>query len=173
MQAEERRKKLLDKLSSSKQPMTGSELAAACGVSRQVIVQDIAILRAAGEAIVATPQGYRLLIPAMRLRHEAVLAVRHTPEQTETELLALVSAGVEVANVIVEHPLYGELTGMLALDSADAVQQWYRQMRDSGSHLLSELTDGLHLHTVYAATPEAIERARQAMRALRFLVEDP
>lgn len=170
LSAEERRDHLLHVLSTAHRPITGAQLADVFGVSRQVIVQDIAILRAAGHQIFASPQGYFLYRPTATTQR-TVVAVRHTPAQTEDELLALVDAGVEVVDVIVEHPIYGELRGMLHIASRADVAQFMAQLRATGAHLLSELTDGLHLHTLEARSPEALERARRVLRERGYLVE--
>lgn len=166
----ERRQALTELLSTAAGPLTGSELATRFGVSRQVIVQDIAVLRAGGLPIQASPRGYWLAQPTPALER-MVVAVRHTPEQTEDELVALVDAGVEVEDVIVAHPLYGDLRGTLHLASRTDVAQFMAQVRASQAHLLSELTDGLHLHTLAARRRSALERAREVLRAKGYLVE--
>ena len=151
--------------------MTGSELARRLGVSRQVIVQDIALLRAAGEDVVATPQGYRLGPGTPARPYRAVVAVRHTPAQTGDELYALVEAGVRVLDVVVEHPLYGELRGLLLLDTRDDVTAFLERVASSGAALLSSLTGGVHLHTLEAFHPDALEVARARLREKGFLLE--
>lgn len=165
-----RRQALTELLSTAASPLTGGELATRFGVSRQVIVQDIAVLRAGGLPIQASPRGYWLAQPTPVLER-MVVAVRHTPEQTEDELIALVDAGVEVEDVIVAHPLYGELRGALHLASRADVAQFMAQVRTVQAHLLSELTDGLHLHTLAARRRSALERARDVLRAKGYLVE--
>ncbi|MBI3979560.1 MAG: transcription repressor NadR [Chloroflexi bacterium] len=164
-----RRDRIVEALRASPLPVTGSELAHRLGVSRQIVVQDVAILRAAGEDIIATPQGY-VLAPNRRA-HRAVLAVGHSPADTASELTALVESGVRVLDVVVEHPLYGELHGNLMLGTRDDVLSWVARWRESHAELLSTLTHGVHLHTVEATTPTAIERARDALRRLGFLLE--
>jgi len=139
-------------------------------VSRQCLVQDVAILRASGEDIVATPQGYRLPKGTGRL-HRAILASRHEPERTEEELQILVDHGVKVLDVIVEHPLYGELRGSLMLESRTDVQDFLGQVRSAKAALLSSLTGGVHLHTVEASRPEMISRAKAKLRARGFLLK--
>ena len=170
MKPEERRAHVLNALKSTARPMTGTELAKQFGVSRQVIVQDIAVLRAAGKDIHASPRGY-YLISHPRRTYRAVVAVRHRPDQTEDELTTLVDLGVEVVDVIVEHAMYGELRGSLHIASREDVRQFMSQWSDTGARLLSELTDGLHLHTLEARRPELLERARKALRARGYLVE--
>jgi len=168
----ERREALLGHLRRAAHPVTGTELASIFGVSRQVIVQDIAILRAAGAPIVATPQGY-LFSPHVTTTHRAVLASKHTRDQTRDELYCLVDAGVRVVDVVVEHPLYGELRGLLMLSSRSDVDRFMAQLDASGAELLSSLTGGVHLHTIEAPSRDALENARTAMRQHGYLLEEP
>jgi len=151
-------------------PIRGGELARHFHVSRQCLVQDIAILRAGGEQIVATPRGYRLP-ESFPHPHRAVLACRHAPEQTEEELQILVDHGVKILDVIVEHPFYGELRGSLMLESRADVQDFLAQVHASRATLLSSLTGGVHLHTVEASLPETISRAKARLRARGFLLK--
>ena len=46
MEGDERRQFILKLLAGSESPLSGTEIAGKCGVSRQIIVQDIALLRA-------------------------------------------------------------------------------------------------------------------------------
>jgi hypothetical protein len=151
-------------------PIRGGELAKGFHVSRQCLVQDIAILRASGEQIIATPRGY-CLPPSSPHPHRAILACRHAPERTEEELQILVDHGVKILDVIVEHPLYGELRGSLALESRADVQDFLAQVHASRAALLSSLTGGVHLHTVEASRPEMISRAKSRLRARGFLLK--
>jgi transcriptional regulator of NAD metabolism len=169
---EERRTRLLERLAQARRALAGAELATALGVSRQVVVQDVAILRAGGAPILATARGYLLPGPDPQSPVRALLAVRHTPEQTPDELLLLVDHGLRVVDVVVDHPLYGELRGVLMLESRADVESWWQTVRRCGARLLSELTGGLHLHTVEARRAEAIESARAALRARGYLVEE-
>jgi transcriptional regulator of NAD metabolism len=150
-------------------PILGGELANRFHVSRQCLVQDIAILRASGEEILATPRGYRL--PSPNHPHRAILACKHAPERTEEELQILVDHGVKILDVIVEHPLYGELRGSLMIESRAELQDFLAQVRTSHAALLSSLTDGVHLHTIEASRPEMISRAKVQLRARGFLLK--
>jgi hypothetical protein len=151
-------------------PIRGGELAKHFSVSRQSLVQDVAILRAGGEDIVATPRGYRL--PEGRERgHRAILACRHAPERTEEELQILVDHGVKVLDVIVEHPLYGELRGSLMIESRADLQDFLEHVSASHASLLSSLTGGVHLHTIEASRPEMISRAKARLRSRGFLLK--
>lgn len=170
MNTEERRTKILKILKQSTRPVTGTHLAEQMGVSRQVIVQDMAVLRAAGEEILASPQGYFLYYASVE-NYRSVVAVRHTPAQTEDELTALVDVGVEVVDVIVEHEIYGELRGMLHIASRQDVRQFVAQLNETGARLLSELTDGVHLHTLEARRADQLEQARAVLRRRGYLIE--
>ncbi|HXA77325.1 MAG TPA: transcription repressor NadR [Candidatus Acidoferrales bacterium] len=151
-------------------PIRGGELARHFRVSRQSLVQDIAILRAGGEDIVATPRGYRL--PESKEHGQrAILACRHAPERTEEELQILVDHGVKVLDVIVEHPLYGELRGSLMIESRADLQDFLERASASHASLLSSLTGGVHLHTIEATRPEMISRAKAQLRARGFLLK--
>lgn len=110
MNAESRRARILSILR-EESPVTGSSLAARLGVTRQVIVQDITILRAQGERIIATPRGYTMLDESSPPGVTKLVAVRHSPEETAAELYAMVDAGAEVLDVIVDHPIYGHSRG--------------------------------------------------------------
>jgi uncharacterized protein len=167
---EERRRQILAWMGGHSAPIRGSELARHFRVSRQCLVQDVAILRAGGEKIIATPRGYQIPKPQEQA-YRVVLACRHKPEQTEQELQTLVDFGVRVLDVIVEHPLYGELRGSLMLESRADVQDFLEQLRASKATLLSTLTDGVHLHTVEASKPEAIARAKAELRKQGILLK--
>jgi uncharacterized protein len=170
LSTEERRVEILNLLRGASKSVTGGELAQRFEVSRQVIVQDIAVLRAAGAEIYASPSGYHLP-DRKRSSVRAIVAVQHTPAQTEDELYLLVDLGVEVVDVIVDHPIYGEQRGMLHIASRADVQQFMAKWRETGARLLSELTGGLHLHTLEARRAEQLDRARQALQERRYLVK--
>jgi len=146
-------------------PLRGADLATRLRVSRQVVVGDVAILRAEGAPVVGSPQGYRLLEPlgADGQAGTAVLAVKHDRRRTRTELLALVDHGITVLDVVVEHPLYGELRANLMLSSREDVERFLESLQDGKAELLSALTGGVHLHTVRAPSPALLERARRAL----------
>ena len=170
--SEERRSQLLDILASSPKPVPGTELGRRLGATRQTVVQDIAILRARGELVIATSRGYLLASSLTHNRYRAILAVRHRPEQTEDELTIMLDLGLRVVDVSVDHPVYGEMRGMLMLDSREDLRDWLRTIKEKQAHLLSELTDGIHLHAVEAPRAELIERARQALRERGYLFEE-
>jgi len=144
---QERQARILDLLQHAPEPIRGEDLARQVGVTRQVVVHEIAILRASGTPILSTPRGY-LLNPHPHSRQQAVLSVRHPPDKTATELYTLIDHGLVVKNVMVEHPLYGELSGALELRSRKDVDMFLREVDRAQATLLSSLTDGFHMHTV-------------------------
>jgi len=169
MDGQARRGAILDRLSKASAPVSAAALAGELGVSRQIIVGDVALLRAGGSPITATPRGYLSAKPESGFRR--TLACRHPPQGMEAELTALVDAGCEVVDVVVEHPLYGQLTGELRLRSRYDVGEFLRHAARDSARPLSDLTGGLHLHTVRAPDPAALDRAAQALRELGYLVE--
>lgn len=165
----QRRERLLQILASASIPVSGHELAEQLGVSRQVVVQDCALLRASGSDVQATPRGY--VLPRQQAGVRAVLATRHDRHHTADELTIMVDHGLKVLDVIVEHPVYGELRGSLMMTSRDDVREFAQRVDSGEVALLSELSDGVHLHTVEAPSQQRLERARQDLREHGFLVE--
>ena len=165
-----RRRQIVGWLRARSGPVPGGEIAKHFRVSRQCLVQDVAILRASGVEILATPSGYRLPAEPNRA-HRAILACKHPPERTEEELQILLDHGVRILDVIVEHPIYGELRGSLMLESRADLQDFLAHVRASHAALLSSLTDGVHLHTVEASRPELISRAKAQLRSRGFLLK--
>ena len=167
MNAEQRRSQVLACLQTAQTPLSASHLAAQMGVSRQIIVGDIALLRACGHQIFATPRGYLLQRAPQGLRK--TVACVHTREQMEQELNLLVDNGCTVLDVIVEHPVYGQLTGSLQLHNRYDVKQFIERAKDAPP--LSQLTEGIHLHTLLCPDEAAFERVQTALRRAGLLLE--
>ena len=168
MTTEERRKAILETLRSSTSPCNASVLAETYGVSRQVVVTDIALLRASGISIHATPRGY-----VMAQEESGVVrrvACRHTSYDTDKELYLMVDHGCTVLDVVVEHPVYGELVGSLQLRSRYDVGQFLS--KSAQSQPLSALTGGVHLHTISCPDEETFERVRAALAEAGFLLSE-
>lgn len=170
METEKRREELVTLLRDASGPVTGTDLAQKFGVSRQVIVQDIAIVRAAGEQVLATPQGYMIPRAQVQTAQRAVLACRHTREQIEDEIGIVVDLGGKVLDVIVEHPVYGEMRGNLMIASRRDLAQFLLQLGQTEARPLSALTDGVHLHTIEAPDRKVIEEITEALRQAGYLV---
>ena len=168
MNAAQRRSQILQLLRESRRPLSASALAGGLGVSRQIIVGDVALLRAAGADITATPRGYVILSPSGLVRR---VAVRHRPDQMERELTLMVDQGCTVLDVMVEHPVYGQLTGRLDLSSRHDVAEFTRRVSDSRSQPLAALTDGIHLHTIACPDQGTMDRVLGALGQAGFLLK--
>lgn len=171
MDSEERKNQILEALRHSTTPVTGTELARLCHVSRQIIVGDIALMRAKGMDIISTPRGYQLA----NHTHPGVtqtFVVCHKADQMEEELNAIVDNGGTVHNVMVEHDVYGYLEGVLHLRSRRDVAQYIKKMRESKAQLLSGISGGVHSHVVEAPTQEDLHAIEQALETLGILFKE-
>lgn len=170
MNTRERRKAVGAYLEASAEPVSATTLAEQFGVSRQVIVGDIALLRAGGSSIQATPRGYLL-----NRRREAgfvrAVACCHDGAAMEEELCAIIDQGAVVLDVMVEHPVYGLLTGQLQLFSRHDVWEFIRRVREEGATPLSQLTGGAHMHTLRCPDEATFRRVRSVLRKKGFLLE--
>lgn len=171
--SELRRRKILELLKHAETPLTGKEIGEQTGVSRQVVVGDINLLKAVDEPIVATSRGYLYMLPkdAPGLT-ERIAICRHGEGQTKEELTIFVDHGVTVKDVRVEHPLYGDLTASIMVSNRMEVEAFLQKVESSNAVYLSVLSeDSTHLHTVMADKPEQIDRAFSALRKAGILVE--
>jgi len=168
LRAEQRREAIRALLAEASAPVSASALAARFGVSRQIVVGDIALLRAAGEDISATPRGY--IRASAGAGVVSTVACVHAPEDMGAELYAIVDAGGEVLDVIVEHPVYGQLTGALRLRSRYDVDQFLRRVAGREARPLSDLTGGIHLHTIRCPDGETARRVADALDKAGFLL---
>lgn len=171
---EERRELILRWLISENEPLTGTELAARTNVSRQVIVQDISLLKARGEPIIATSQGY-MYISDVKPNHnqiERLIACKHAPKHTREELYLIVDHGVTIKDVIIEHPVYGELTASIMISNRKEVDEFLKKIEETNASYLSELTDGIHLHTLVSDSKEALDEVCHALDKAGFLIQE-
>lgn len=163
METQERRAFLLAKLQAADKPLTGTALARELGVSRQIIVGDIAIIRASGVEIYATPQGY--MIPAVVSPAVSfTIACRHKHDNLEKELAIIIDNGGKVRDVIVEHPLYGEIKANLMLSSRRELDEFLARLTESGAQPLSVVTSGVHLHTIEVPNEKVLANIEQELR---------
>ena len=168
MTAEERRAAILQQLNEAAQPVSATVLAKSFGVSRQIVVGDVALLRAAGKDIAATPRGYVMGQEQTGLLRQ--VACCHSSRELEAELNIMVDHGCTVVDVSVEHPIYGQLTGALQLRSRYDVQQFVA--RAATTSPLSVLTKGIHLHTLACPDEECFQRVCGALADAGFLLEN-
>ena len=116
-EGEERREHIIKLLTQTKKPISGTELARQMKVSRQVIVQDIALLRASNRNILSTNKGYLYDRADEKKVARRTFFVCHTDEQMAEELFAIVDNGGRLRDVVVEHEIYGQITVDLILET--------------------------------------------------------
>lgn len=167
MDRSERLGKIFALLESANEPKSGAELAELFGVSRQAIVQDIARLRDSGCPIRATAAGYALDRQGCGVRR--LVAVRHRPEEIREELLTIVALGGRIIDVIVDHPVYGELKGNIDVRTPEEVHRFVNLLESTGRGTLSSLSAGFHLHTIEADSAETLDRIETALGEKGFL----
>ena len=167
---EERRNRVKEALQQTDQPVTASHLAEQFSVSRQIIVGDIALLRASGLQILATPRGYLMDSSAKdEEKNLGMIACCHTPEQLREELYTIVDFGATVVDVTIEHALYGELSGKLDLSSRYAFMDKVEQEKNCAP--ISSLTNGVHLHRIRYRDEESFKRIKEALREKHILID--
>ena len=166
--AQERRRAVARALEEADGPVSAAALAERFSVSRQIIVGDIALLRAAGADISATPRGYVVRRGGTGLLRQA--ACRHAAADMEQELNIMVDNGCTVVNVIVDHLVYGQLVGQLNLSNRYDVSEFIRAVEAHGAKPLSDLTGGIHLHTLRCPDEEAYRRVMGALKAAGILL---
>ena len=159
MNAAQRREKILQQLHGASAPISASALAAKLGVSRQIVVGDVALLRAGGAQIDATPRGYQLH-PAEKGYTGILACVHRTEDEMRRELYTIVDQGGVAVDVAVENSLYGEIRATLNLCNRYDVDNFIRQAADAPESLLSWMTGGVHLHTLRCPDRASFERIR-------------
>lgn len=168
MDRDERLRMLLEALESSEEPLSGGALAVGLDVSRQAVVQDVATLRSRGVSIVATSRGYR--IDRSQNRPRRVVAVCHQVDQLYDELDLIVSLGGRVVDVFIDHPIYGEIRGNVDVSTGEDVRRFMTLMETTGRRPLLGLSGGFHLHTVEAASEDALDKIEEALGDSGLLV---
>lgn len=169
MKSSERRKSLITLLLNSQEPLSGGDLAEKFGVSRQIIVGDIAVLRASGYEIISTHHGY--IVNETPLV-ERVFKVRHSREQTEDELSLIVGLGGTVVDVFVWHKVYGKLEAKLNIFSDMHIRQFIEGVRSGKSTELMNITGGYHYHTVRAESEEILDSIYSALEERGYIVPE-
>lgn len=148
MRATDRRDEIVRLLIDGNKPIKGTDLATKYGVTRQIIVKDIAILRATGKEIIATPDGYIYNKQAGKVK--SIIAVNHDSSKTIEELEIVVKYGGVIEDVIIEHPLYGEIRGILMIKNLNDLNKFESTFNSNEAKPLSNLTNGIHIHTISA-----------------------
>lgn len=154
----DRRAQIIEYLSTRNTPVNGTELARHFGVSRQVIVQDIALLRAQKQPVWSTNKGYMLTSPTDRAEGcRKVILVSHSMEQTLDEMTAIVDFGGKMLDIFIDHDLYGEIRAELIINDIHDAKDFCEHMAQSTSKPLKVLTSDAHYHTITAPSEKAMQ----------------
>lgn len=171
MDGDQRREELKKILNETKEALSGSKLGKELGVSRQVIVQDVALLRAQGLDIVSTARGY-LLFKDTAKHKQRIIMVKHNLEDIEEELNIMVDFGAIIRNVIVEHPIYGEITGNMMLKTRQDILGFIKNIEDFDTYPLMNLTNGVHMHTIEARDEKVLDSIEEALDKKGYLYKE-
>ena len=167
----DRKESLIQLLKEAQKPLNGKSLAEHFHVTRQIIVQDIALLRADGTPIISTNRGYLYKESNQPAHFHRLFKLKHKTDDIEAELLAIVDNGGRVQNIMIEHPVYGEIQTYLKLTCRRDVQQFLEQITESDFRALSELTNGIHYHLIEADSQQDLDYIDEALTTLGFLQE--
>ena len=171
MDGDQRRAEIIRMLKGNTSPISGTELARRLRVSRQVIVQDVALLRAVNKNILSTNKGYLLFEPGRESGEcRKTLCVRHTTEQVLEEFYGIVDLGGKILDVVVEHELYGQIAVDLIIASRQDAEEFYQKMRENRAKPLKELTEDVHYHTIVAKDAASMERIERVLEEKGFLL---
>lgn len=172
MDSDRRREEILKVIQGRTQPIKGTQLAKLFNVSRQVIVQDIAILRATGENILATPQGYIFPFSATPPTLKRTIPCQHKADEIFQELSIIVDMGGKVLDVIVDHPVYGEIKANLMISSRKELNDFIHTFERLQAEPLSSLTESTHLHNIEVPNEEVYREILNRLKEKGFLVEE-
>lgn len=171
MDSQKRREAIEKTIMESKVPISASALAKRFHVSRQIIVGDVALLRASGTHVIATPRGYVYEVKQDEEGIVRTIAVHHDEAHLSEEIYTIVDMGGALLDVIVEHPIYGELRGNLHIFSRYDADQFFESIEIHEAKPLSNLTNGLHLHTLRCRDEEGFQRILAVLKDKGFLYE--
>ena len=167
-----RRTAIVDYLKMRTTPVSGTELARHFGVSRQIIVQDVALLRAENRHILSTNKGYLLFHPTeQRSGYTAVIMVRHTAAQTLEEMCSIVDYGGSMLDVFIDHDLYGQIRVDLVINDRTDAEEFCEKMSHSTSKPLKVLTEDCHYHTIKAPSEKALDMIIKELKEKGILLQ--
>lgn len=168
MTGADRRRKILTLMRGSLQPLPGAMLGKETGVSRQVVVQDIALLRTEGYPIVSTSKGYYLDEPRQAVR---LVKVYHTNEQVEDELTTIVNMGGIVQDVLINHRTYGKLSAPMNIKNQRDIRMFMEDLQSGKSYPLLNVTSGYHFHHIAAESEEILDEISDELGRKGYMVE--
>ena len=168
MSGEKRREEMLTVLRQSAKPVSGAALARNFAVSRQVVVQDIALLRAQKQEIISTNKGYLLKESSPNHR---IFKVHHTDEEMEEELNLIVDYGGKIEDEFVYHKVYNVIRVEMGLKSRREIKEYMEKLKSGKSKSLKDVTSDYHYHTVTAESEEFLDQIQEELQKRGFLAE--
>ena len=168
MNGDKRRESILQQLAESSLPISGLQLAKLLNVSRQVIVQDIALLRAEKRDILSTNTGY---IIKKAVKPQRVFCVAHSDDCILDELYTIVDLGGRVVDVQINHKVYGNFFALLNIKSRRDAEKLVERISSGESIPLKKLTQDMHCHLVEADTVDELDSIETALRRKGYLRE--
>ena len=170
MTGEERREQLLYLLQHQQEPMSGTALAQRFHVSRQVIVQDIALMRAENIAVLSTNKGYLIrTAAAVPQQPKRVFYVRHDTDQVLEEFMTVLELGGKILDVAVEHELYGQIRVELLIETEQDARDFVDRLARCRDNPLKVLTGDCHYHTVSAPSEKLLDLIEQELKTKGFM----
>lgn len=168
-----RRNEIILILKKQDEPLPAKKIAKFFDVSRQVIVGDIALLRAEGQDIISTPRGYiyEQKKNSRSEKYTGKIVCLHSVEETKKELQIIVDNGGETKNVEVDHPLYGSISSSLRIRSRHDINEFMKKLKDQQTTLLASLTDGIHLHTIQCEDEQSFIRIKEKLEEAGILYQ--
>ena len=166
MNTAQRRTEILKLLQQEEKPVAARAMASQFGVSRQVIVQDMAVIRAATPGILSTTRGYVIQQDSSCVRE---FKVRHESDQTAEEMNLIVDCGGRICNISISHRVYGRVSAEMDIRSRQDVNEFIQAINSSRSTVLSSATSGYHYHLVEAASEERLDLIEEQLKKAGFL----
>lgn len=170
MNTHDRRKQILISLAAAEAPISASSFAKQLSVTRQVIVGDVALLRASGHNIAATPRGYVLEAEEKSYPYVGIVACKHTAQELADELYTIVDFGGTVIDVTIEHSIYGQLSGLLNISSRYEVDLFVNSVSGESDKPLSSISGGIHLHKIGCKDEEIFTMIKEELDKKGFLL---
>ena len=157
---------ILSYIKKSPNAISGSVLSKKFGVSRQIIVSDIAYLKSCGNDIIPTNRGY-IFNNAMVQR---VVKVVHADDEIEDELASIVKMGARIVNVFVWHKIYGRIEAPLNISTERDVMEYMDSLKTGRSGPLKRVTSEYHYHTLEADNEEILDQTEKMLKDRGYLV---
>lgn len=165
--AEQRREEIVNSIKACDGPISGKALAAKYDVSRQVVVQDIALIRAQGVDVISTNRGYIINCENAASR---IFKVKHTDDELEEELFTIIDLGGKIKNVMINHRVYGHMEAVLNITSRRKALEFLDDIKSGKSSPLKNITSDYHYHTIEADNEETLDLIENKLDEKGFLV---